>query len=751
MSEIAETKRVVCCACAQQCGLLVHLEEGRIVRLTGDREHPSSQGFICPKGARANEIHYEPTRVHLPLKRVGIRGGGEWREMPWDEALDEIAASIVKITDQHGREALAYSFGTLHAADWGIGERFMNLFGSPNTVGQDKVCYAPNALAEALTYGWGPTTYSYPIPGTTECDVLWGFRPSASMPLLWGAITAARKAGAKLIVVDPIRTHEAELADLWLQNRPGTDTALALGLINVIVSEGLYDRDVVASETVGFGELARRAADYPPERVADLTRVPVEQVVAAARLIATSRRAIVHGSNGLCQSGKMAVQAGRALACLIAITGNVGRPGAHGLSGPPRDIVANGDAVLCDALPAEQRAKRLGAGRFPYIGEGYFDVSESMSHAWYGDRHALSWMATAHEPTLWRAIAEGDPYPVKALILQCHNAVGASANSGAAVAALESENLELLVVHDLFLNPTSRLADYVLPAAHWLEKPFYSAAYGYMGFAGDYVEAKPAPIAPEHEHRGDYDLFRDLGHRLGQAEHWPETAEEFWDSLLRPAGLSYDGACAHLGPLIGEEVRCTPPRRQGSDRQYGTPSGKIELSSSLLERWGLDPLPYFELPEVFEDAGERYPFVLTTGGRVIEGFHQMAQQMPRFRLRNPHPLASLHPQTAAKAGIVDGEWILIETPIGTVRQQAMITDSLPPDVIHADRWWYPERAADQDDPFGSRATNINFCTDDATGSCDPVMGSWLLRALPCRVEPATVGLESQVAEDVPTG
>ena len=250
------------------------------------------------------------------------------------------------------------------------------------------------------------------------------------MPLLWGAITAARKAGAKLIVVDPIRTHEAELADLWLQNRPGTDTALALGLINVIVSEGLYDRDVVASETVGFGELARRAADYPPERVADLTRVPVEQVVAAARLIATSRRAIVHGSNGLCQSGKMAVQAGRALACLIAITGNVGRPGAHGLSGPPRDIVANGDAVLCDALPAEQRAKRLGAGRFPYIGEGYFDVSESMSHAWYGDRHALSWMATAHEPTLWRAIAEGDPYPVKALILQCHNAVGASANSG---------------------------------------------------------------------------------------------------------------------------------------------------------------------------------------------------------------------------------------------------------------------------------------------------------------------------------
>ncbi len=731
---IAERKRVVCCSCSQQCGLLAHVEDGRVTRLSGDHEHPSSQGFICPKGAGAHVLQHDPARLHRPLKRVGPRGGGSWEEIEWEQALDEIAESIRRLTDAHGREALAYSFGTLHAADWGLGERFLNLFGSPNTVGQDKVCYGPSVLGESLTYGWGPTMYTYPVPGTTRCEVVWGFRPSASMPLLWGAITAARKAGSKLIVVDPERTHEAKRADIHLRNRPGSDVAVALGLINVIVSQELHDREFVESETIGFDDLASRAAEYTPERVAELSWVPAEQLVAAARLLATNGPAIVHGGNGLCQSGTNAVQAGRALACLIAITGNIGVPGAHQLAGPPRDIVANGDAVLCDSLPAEQRAKRLGAETFPYLGAGYAEVGEAMSHAWYGDRHALSWLATAHEPTLWRAIVQEDPYPVKALILQCHAAVGSGANAQAVATALASENLELLVVHDLFLNPTSRLADYVLPAAHWLEKPFYSAAYGTMGFAGDYVEAKRAPIAAAHP--SDYDLWRDLGRRLGQAEHWPETAEEFYDSLLRPAGLSYDEVCAHVGPLVGAAARCEPPRREGRDRRYGTPSGKIELRSSLLDAWGLDGLPAAEVPAVFAGASERYPLILTTGGRKLEGFHQNAQQMPWFRDKNPHPVASLHPATAAEHGIAAGEWIRIETPIGAVCQLVRLSEDLSPNVVHADRWWYPERGDDPADPYGFWSTNINVCTDDATGSCDPVLGAWLLRALPCRVEPA---------------
>lgn len=649
-------------------------------------------------------------------------------------ALDEISARIGHLIEMDGPETLAYSFGTMHGADWGIGERFMNLLGSPNSVGQDKICYAPNAVGEVLTYGWGPTMYTHPVAGITRCEILWGCRPSNSMPLLWTSVQRARKAGGKLVVIDPIRTREAELADLWLQNRPGSDAALALGLIHIVITEGLFDRKFVARETLGFDDLACRAAEYPAERVAQLTWVSPERLTEAARLLAANSPAIVHGSNGLCQSGQAAVQTGRAIACLIALTGNVERLGAHLLVGPPTDITANGEAMLLDALPSEQREKRLGGRIFPFIGSGYGDVGECLGNAWHGRRHALSWSATAHEPSLWRAITKGDPYPVKALILQCHAAVGAAANVAEVIEALRSENLELLVVHDLFLNPTSVLADYVLPAAHWLEKPFFSVGCGSVGFSGDYAEAKAAPLAAHSGHRSDYELFRDLGWRLGQETYWPEKIETHWDDLLRPAGLSFETVAEHVGPLLGRNARSQAiPRRGRRGGTYGTPSGKIEFRSSLLERWGLDPLPSSALTQVLADANSRYPLLLTTGGRSIAGFHQMAQQMESFRRLHPDPVAAIHPSAAAAIGAVDGDWITIETTIGAVCQRACITDEVPERVVHAERWWYPECPQGADDPFGVCSTNINICTDNSTDNSDPVMGSWLLRGLPCRI------------------
>ncbi len=645
-SVLPEARRVVCCGCAQQCGVLAHVSAGRITRITGDRDHPRSAGFICPKGSNAHLLHYDSNRLHYPLRRRGPRGSGTWDRVEWDEALDEIAGVLVSVAERYGPESVAYTFGTLHGADWGIGERFMNLFGSPNTVGQDKVCYGPNVLGEALTYGFGPTFYTYPAPGKTACIVVWGMRPSASMPLLWKQIVRARREGAKLIVIDPERTLEARMADLWLQNRPSSDVAVALGLINQIIAEGLYDADVVRDRTVGFAALRARAAEYPPDRVAKLSWVAPERLTEAARLYATNRPSIVHGGNGLCQSGTMAVQSGRAIACLIAITGNLGVPGGHSLAGPPRDLIANGDAVLAQALPDSQRRKRLGAQTFPHIGYGYQDLDDAVSAAWYGKRHILSWLATGHEPTLWKAITTEEPYPVKAVIVQYHNAVGAGANARRTAEALTSDKLELLVVQDLFLNPTSRLADYVLPASHWLEKPFFSVAYGYMGFVGDHAEASEATVPADFEHRSDYDFWRDLGRRLGQEQYWPATAELFWDELSRPAGLRFEELCREPGPVVGEAARGPAPAKHQS--RLGTPSGAIELASSLLQRWGIDPLPYHQVPDLFAIAGRAYPFVLTTGGRLIDGFHQNAQQMPSFRRKHANPEARVHPATAAE-------------------------------------------------------------------------------------------------------
>ena len=704
------------------------------------------QGHPRPRTPRAPGPHPPPAQ------RLGRRGGGEWQEISWEQALDEIAASIRELTDVHGAEALAYSFGTFHGADWGIGERFLNLFGSPNTVAQDKICYGPGALAEMLTYGFGPSFFTFPIPGKTRCVVIWGFRPSASMPLLWRQILWARNAGAKLIVVDPERVKEVHQADLWLQPLPGTDTAVALGLIHAIIRESRHDAAFVESNTIGFDALSEHVKPYTPAHVESLTSVPSEKLVQAAHLLTENSPGIIHAGNGLCQSGRGAVQTGRAIACLVAITGNLGVEGGHALSGPPHDLLANGDAIASSALPQAQRNKRLGAERFAVLGKGFSDLDAAVSRAWYGKKHVMNWLGSAHEPTLWRAIVDQQPYPVKALVLQHHNPVGASANAGSVAAALAHPNLDLLVAQDLFLNASSSLADYVLPAAHWLEKPFLTMGLGLLGFAGDYVECKPAPLSPSHAHHGDYDLWRDLGRRLGQAGDWPETIEAFWDTCLAPAHLDFATASSHLGPLFGLEARAGSGAASTHDVSctgYGTPSGKIELRSSLMERWGENPLPEYLRPSVVDAFKYEFPLTLTTGGRRIEGFHQDAQLMPSFRRRNPKPLVSMHPETARQADIREGEWVWLETPLGRVRQCAHLTEDLHCRVIHADRWWYPERAGDTEDPFGWRTTNVNVCTDSAYESCDPVLGTWLLRGLPCRIvkdrDTATAGTKSETS------
>jgi len=502
-----------------------------------------------------------------------------------------------------------------------------------------------------------------------------------------------------------------------------------------VIAENRYDADFVGHHTDGFADLRQRASEYPVAKVSEATWVPEARILAAARLYCDCSPALIHGGNGLCQTGPSAVQAARAIACLVAISGNLETPGAHALAGPPTRVVANGEALRTDALSPEMRARRLGAEVYPFLGEGFTVLDAAMQRAWYGKRGILSWLASGHEPTLWRAIREQAPYPVKALLVQAHGALGAGANAAHAEAALRDPNLELFVAHDLFLNPTTRLADYLLPACHWLEVPFYSAVYGYMAFAGDYVEACPQPVPEEHDHHSDYQLWRDLGRRLGQAKEWPERAEQFWDSLLEPAGLDFETVCQTRGPLTGIAAGgAAAPRAEG--HRYGTPSGKVELRSNLCEALGGDPLPEYTLPAIAERHAVAYPLVLTTGGRLLEGFHHHAHQTERFRRKRPEPWVRLHPEQATALGVAEGDWVHIETPIGSVTQEVHLSDALHPRVVQAERWWYPERGDDEKDPFAFRATHINFCTDDAPESCDPVLGSWLLRGLPCRLRRA---------------
>ncbi len=729
VAPLSRPTRITCCGCTQQCGLVATIEDERVVDLRGDREHPVSAGYLCPKGKDATDFVYHPDRLLRPKRRVGPRGSGRFEDIGWDEALADIAARIRRITDVHGARSLAYSYGTFRGGDWGIGERFLNRFGSPNSCGQDKICYGPLTLAETLTYGTGPTVFTAPVAGVTRCVVLWGMRPSASAPLLWRAIRAARKAGATLIVIDPTRTQEAREADLWLRPLPGRDAELALALLKLIVERGHYDADFVRDQTTGFDALRAHLAAQTLGALVTACTVPLPLVEAAATRIAHAGPTVFNAGNGLCQTGAPVIQIGRAIACLVALTGNLGVPGGHALLGPPRDLRANGDMLDADRLPEAVRATKLGAERLPFLGHGHAAIDAAVAAAWHGRRHTLSWMATAHEPSLWRAIETGRPYPVKALVVQHHNPLGANPDAAMIARALASDTLELTVVHDLFMSPTAHYADYVLPAAHWLEKPYLSFGIAFMGVFGDYVGAGHAAIAPPPGVRNDYELWFELAQRLGDGAAWPARAETFYDAMLTPAGLDFDTVAA-TGPLFGSAAR-RPGHDEFTPARWGTPSGKVELASSLLETWGLPALPTACAPRIAGTTG--FPLWLTTGGRRIEGFHENAQQTPRFRHRHAHPEVEMHPATAARAGIEDGAWCTIETPIGRVRQRARLCETLVEGVVCADRWWYPEGTGDVNDPYAVLKTNINVCTSGADEDIDPVMGAWLLRGLPCRI------------------
>ena len=731
-----ETKRATCSHCGVCCGVLVDVAGDRPLAIRGDPDHPITKGFICKRGLAAIEYFDHPDRLDRPRKRLGGRGEGRWAELSWDEALDEIAERLRKIVDSNGPEAVAYAAGTFHGPDEQIGNRFLNHLGSPNSAGVWLICGGPQVEAEALTYGWGRSQPDL-VPGTTRLVLLWGKHPSASSPPTWGRVLALKRAGAKLVTIDPRRTREAEASDLWLRPRPGSDAALALGFLHVIMSEGLYDGEFVKGWTVGFDELAARVKEYPPESVAQLTGVPVDDIVKAARMYATNRPAVISSSAPV-GMGRNALNWERAMACLIAICGNLDVPGGNLLVGPPPDVLTKVDIDDYPALPPEQRAKRLGVDRFRLHNEGYERLNSAMRRVWSGRQYVLraDVGAAAHAPSLWRAILNEQPYPVRALFVQHNNVLGAYSNTQLAYQALKSPNLELLVVQEQFMTATAQLADYVLPAAGWLEKPFM-----YIRGLNDWMLANEQVVPARGERRSDYQLWADLASRMGLGGSWPTTLEGLFDMMVSPAGLSFDTLAQRPQNWLSypkryrhhEEIEPVGGKQLG----FGTPTGKVELRSTILEELGYDPLPAFEEPLTPEfGSPEEYPFLLSTGATVIEMTHQDHRQIPSLRRQHPDPIVEISQEAAATLGIDIGDWIWIETPRGRVRQRAKISEGLHPEVVVAERWWYPERRGEEPELYGIWESNINAYTEDDPELCDLAYGSWPFRLGRCRISKA---------------
>jgi thiosulfate reductase/polysulfide reductase chain A len=726
-----ETKRVVCMQCHNACRLAAEVEEDRLVSVEPDETFPGTKSSYsitkgCPRRRNALEYFYHPGRLNYPLKRAGARGENKWQQISWDDALDEIGARLKKIIDQHGPEAIATTSGTGRTHDE-IRQRFFNLLGSPNHTGAGQICYGPFCVMSHVLFGWR----LFPVVReNTRCILLWGGGGPRYWDVFWKAAVKARKEnGAKIIVIDPRGIDSVRQADLWLQIRPGTDCALALAMINHIIQKELYNKPFVEKWCHGFEDLRKRASQYPLDKVAEIAWVPAEKIQQAAEWYAILGPAVTNHGMGI-EHLPGVIETLHAHFILSALCGNVDAKGGDIFTTPYPGLIHEQEIAAHDRLPDRQIEKTLGIDRFRLMSRKGFDQVQTQVQRVYGNEayNRTSYEAFAHGPTLYRAILTGKPYPVRGMITLSSNPMVTAPNTRLVYEALKS--LDLYVVADFFMTPSGQLADYVLPATTYLERPWL---WTYSGVVGS-ERALPKTIAGRYDRRDDYDIWRGLGLQLGQQQDWPwETLEDLYDYRLKPIHLTFREFMDQGGFLSSPKER-----RRYEKTGFATTTGKIELSSKILQSLGYDPLPEYkeppESPYSRPDVVKDYPFILITGGRHQPFYHSEHRQVPSMRKMHPEPIVQIHPNTAASLGIQDGDRVWIESPRGKVTQRCRLFDGMDPRVVHVQHgWWYPEEEGAEPSLYGIWKSNCNVLTDDDPDICNPISGGWPLRTLLCKV------------------
>jgi anaerobic selenocysteine-containing dehydrogenase len=682
-----------CNLCQIGCGVLVHMKNNTVFKVEGDTENPLNKGVLCPKGEASIEYLYHPDRLLHPLKRVGERGGGKWQQISWDEALDTITGKLTEARDRYGAESVAFIVG---ASKTGASypKRFATAFGTPNVSWMGHVCFSPRMLASRLTYGY------YAIPDYENPPaslIVWGNNPVETLHHVHRRAIQAIDKGTKLIVIDPREIDLVEKADLWLQPRPGSDLALALAMINVIVNEELYDRDFIAKWTDGFDRLKGHIQEYSPEKMAEITWIPVEKIRAAARLYARTRPAGIQWGNGI-DHGINSFQTARAIAILRVITGNIGVPGGESLWYVPLAPLADEQPIPMSKVPEDKWARRLGI-----------------------EYKTLPSIKRVLPQRIVKTILEEDPYPIRILCVHGSNPLLSFANAGETYRALKK--VDFLMVAELFMTPTAALADIVLPVTTYFEfdgvvSPPYS----------DNAILVQQQVTRVDECKSDYEILAALAKKMGFGEQFWDTEEQCADVILKPAGITFE-QLKRVGAIPG-----TKYYKDYEENDFDTPTGKVEIFSSYLEKHGFDPLPkYYEPPESpfsQPDLAGEYPLVFTSAKSGAYR-HSGGRQINSLRSIHNEPLVSISPETASKLGISDGDRVYIETRRGRIKQKVVIKRGIDPRVVVADYdWWFPENGPA--DLYGWAESNINILT---TG--DPPynreMGSTNLRGILCKV------------------
>jgi anaerobic selenocysteine-containing dehydrogenase len=781
--------KTACHLCHGGCILLAHVKDGKLKKLEGDPNGPLNQGSVCDRCNVAIQYIYSPYRIKYPMKRTGERGEGKWERISWDEALDTIAQKLIEVKKKYGGHAIAYTFGTGRVNKEIPWQAFFNAVAeTPNGAGIGHLCLSKTrAPVMALSIGKVPGRAGEGVLRDWEraaCIVSWGCTLFDSRSNGMGQnnrrITDALARGAKLIVIDPVYTRAAQKAHIWLPIRPGTDLALALAWQNIIISEGLYDKEFVEKWTnapfLWRSDTRKllRQSDIMPEgdskyfmvwdtvinapQVWNTETASYEKAGLQAALTGTYTIRLAGGKEVECKpvwqlmidnvkewtAEKAAevtwlpVDKIRESAMIYATTKPASMEWGVAMSQQTRCYATNQAIFHLWAITGNLDIP--GGQPFWYIpGFRKFSVPVPQKEEAFrlGGGFAfsnpeLTWQPSAHQPAVWKAMITGEPYPIKFLFANDSNPLLGHENGGKYI--LEAlKKVEFIVWCDITKTPSNEYADILLPVCTPFERNYCSNTTEKGITCGQKV------IEPVGESRSDFDIFCELSKRMGREDIWPwKNEEEYCDWQLEKMGLTFKQATETCWIPSAEIWRKYKKGLLRKDGKLGFPtvSGKVELYIAALEQYKQDCLPVFRYPlqsyETTPELAQEYPLILITGSRELNlpYFHTQYHFVPWLKQIQPFPVVLINPETAKELGIKNGNWVWIENKVGKVRFKARVTQRIHPKVISAPHsWWYPELSGPE---YGVWESNINLLVDPFAGS-DPSTGSSELRGLLCKV------------------
>ena len=692
------------------CGVKLYVnKDGILEKVEGDENQPITQGRLCMRCLTLTDFTYHPDRVIYPMKRAKEdRGKDKWERITWDEAYDIIEENIQGLKEKYGPESIVVFGGTGREGGPMCGPYGAAMIGTPNACYTQSgyACYIPRVAAgtyvAGVTYpemdyaGGLPGRYDDPMYKIPEVMITWGKEPLPSNGdgFFGHSVIDVMKRGSKLISIDPRSNWLSTRAVYHLQLRPGTDTALGMAMLNVIIEEDLYDHDFVDKWCYGFEQLAERVKEMPAEKAAEICDLDANQIREAARVYAAAKPAQIAWGLAIDMKSN-GMQAGHCILALEAITGNLDVPGGQ-LVGDVNDGLELGFGW--NNLGPELQSKILGIKEYPaYVGL----------------------VLNAQCDMVLDALEAGDDakyYPFKMGVFEDTNFLaGTCAAQPKRWHDAMVKNLEWCFGIDVWLTPTIQATcELFLPLSSTVEHD--SVVYSHYGASPITMGAVNKSITVG-DCKGDCEIFYELGLRCMPINF--EKYKDYYD-FLADYRLAYKKSFEELREEVVHQKTETLSYRKyetGKLRPDGmpgfnTPTGRVELYSTMFRQFGEDPLPYYEEPQLSPvstpEKMEEYPFVLTTGARTYCYFHSEGKQIPYLREMNPDPLIEINPEDALKHGIADGQWVEVASPFGKCVLKAKVSQIVKSGVVHAQHgFWFPEKDPEEPSLYEVWRSNIN--------------------------------------------